>query len=168
MILSQLKLMVVNHIDTVSKNFGEISVAFAVIGTVLANVLGGWDNLINTLLLLVAFDIVTGCLVGFFVHKNLTSKRLREGFGTKIMYLVVVAVGHALDSVFFADTPVLRNLALFFYIYVEGVSVLENLGNMGVPIPQKVVDGLGQVEKRVGGFAKMKDGKFEKKDNSVG
>lgn len=164
-ILTQLKLMFVSHAETVSKHFGEIGIVFTVIGTAVSYAVGGWDKALIALIAFVTFDIITGCIRGFFVEKDFTSKRLREGFGTKVMYVIVIAVGNLLDGVFFAEMPVLRNLALFFYIYVEGVSILENLGAMGVPIPQKLVDGLGQVEKKVGGFAKMENGKFKKSDD---
>ena len=157
--------MVANHTETVVKHFGEISVVFTVIGTVFSYAIGGWDKALVALIIFVTFDIITGCIRGFFIEKDFTSKRLREGFGTKVMYILVIAVGNLLDGVFFAEMPVLRNLALFFYIYVEGVSILENLGAMGVPIPQRLVDGLGQVEKRVGGFAKIENGKFKQSDN---
>lgn len=164
-ILTQLKLMFVSHAETVSKYFGEISVVFTVIGTAVSYAVGGWDKALIALIIFILFDIITGCIKGFFFERDFTSKRLREGFGTKVMYVIVIAIGNLLDGVFFSEMPILRNLALFFYIYVEGMSILENLGSMGVPIPQRVIDGLGQVEQKVGGIAKMKNGKFERTKN---
>lgn len=154
----------ISHVDKVSKYFGEIGIIFTFVCTMLSYFIGGWDKAIMALVVLASIDIATGSIKGFFFEKDFTSKRLREGFGTKVMYILVIGVGNIMDSVFFVETPLLRTLAIFFYIYVEGMSILENLGSMGAPIPQRLIDGLGQVERRVGGFAKMKDGKFEKSE----
>lgn len=164
-ILNQIKLMLTNHHETVSKYYNELAFAFTTVMTLLSYIVGGWDTAIKTLLILVVLDIFTGSLVGFFVDKDFSSKRLREGFGTKVMYLVVVALGNMLDALLFDDSPVLRTMAIFFYVWVEGSSILENLGNLGVPLPQKLVDKMGQIGDNVGGFAKMKDGKFVKSDD---
>lgn len=128
--------------------------------------LGDWDTAIKVLIALSIFDILTGMLVGFFVEKKFSSGRLRKGFGTKIGYLVVVALCNLLDMVFFADNPVLRTVSVWFYVYVESSSTLENLANLGVPIPQYLVDRMEQINDKVGIRAKMKDGKFVSSKNN--
>lgn len=157
--------MISQHTDVVLKYFNEIAVMFTVVMTFITYLLGGWDKALEGLIILVVIDIITGMLVGFFIHKDFTSKRLREGFTTKVMYLIVIAVGNVLDGVFFEQTPILRTMALWFYIYVEGMSILENIGNLGVPLPKKFIDRMGQIGDSVGAFAKMKNGKFVKDED---
>lgn len=164
-LIGQFKMIFVSHSETVSRYYSEIAIVFTTIMTIVSYLVGGWDKAIKALLILVVIDIITGSLVGFFVKKNFSSKRLREGFGTKVMYILVIAVGNLLDDVFFADTPILRTMAVYFYVWVEGFSILENLGNLGVPLPRRFIDKMAQIEEQVGGFAKMKDGKFLKSDD---
>jgi toxin secretion/phage lysis holin len=158
-----------HHFASIEKYFSEFSVYFTVAMTGITWALGGWDTALKVLIGLAVFDILTGVLRGFFVDKQFSSARLRKGFGTKIGYLIVIAVCNGLDMVFFADNPVLRTACVWFYVYVEGSSTLENLANLGVPVPQFLVDRMEQINDKVGIRAKMKDGKFvsSKKDDDT-
>jgi toxin secretion/phage lysis holin len=156
------------HSETIAKYYSEFSIYFTVAMTGATYWLGGWDTALKCLLIIIVMDIVTGMIKGFFFEKQFSSRRLRKGFGTKVLYLMVILLANLLDMVFFPDNPILRTSAIWFYIYVEGSSIIENLGNMGVPVPQFLVDRMEQINKKVGGRAKMKDGKFtpSKKDES--
>lgn len=160
------------HSASIEKYFNEFTIYFTVAMTGITWALGGWDTALKVLIGLALFDIFTGILKGFFVDKQFSSRRLRTGFGTKVGYLVVIALCNMLDMVFFADNPVLRTVAIWFYVYVEGSSTLENLANLGVPVPQFLVDRMEQINDKVGIRAKMKDGKFvsskNDKDTPVG
>lgn len=160
---------IARHFAGVEKYFSEFAVFFTVAMTGITWALGGWDTALKVLVGLALFDILTGMLKGFFVDKRFSSHRLRKGFGTKIGYLVVIAICNGLDMIFFPEAPILRTLSIYFYVYVEGSSTLENLANLGVPVPQFLVDRMEQINDKVGIRAKMKDGKFvsSKKDDDT-
>ncbi|MCY9056056.1 phage holin family protein [Bacillus spizizenii] len=151
---------ITHHFASVEKYYSEVAVYFTVAMTGVTWALGGWDTALKVLIALALFDICTGVLRGFFVDKKFSSARLRKGFGTKIGYLIVIALCNMLDMVFFAENPILRTASVWFYVYVEGSSTLENLANLGVPIPQFLVDRMEQINDKVGIRAKMKSGKF--------
>lgn len=148
------------HFESVERYYSEVAVYFSVAMTGVTWLLGGWDTALKVLIGLALFDIVTGVLRGFFVDKQFSSARLRKGFGTKIGYLIVIALCNLLDMVFFAENPILRTASVWFYVYVEGSSTLENLANLGVPVPQFLVDRMEQINSKVGLTAKLKNGKF--------
>jgi toxin secretion/phage lysis holin len=157
------------HSETVTKYANEFAVYFTIAGTGITWALGGWDTALKVLLACIAIDIVTGVVKGFFSDKQFSSHRLRKGFGTKIGYLIVILLCNLLDMVFFEQNPILRTASVWFYIYVEGSSILENLASLGVPVPQFLVDRMEQINSKVGITAKMKDGKFvsSKKDDNT-
>lgn len=67
---------------------------------------------------------------------------MREGFATKVGYIITIILATALDRLLPDNLPILRTICLYFYIFVEGSSIVENLAQMGVPIPRALVDRL--------------------------
>ena len=63
------------------------------------------------------------------------------------MILVVLIIGVMLDRMLGNGTWVFRTLVCYFYIANEGVSLLENISNLGVPIPNKIRNALEQLNK---------------------
>jgi toxin secretion/phage lysis holin len=131
--------------------------------TGLTALFGGWDEAMEVFIWCVILDIVTGVIKGF-VLKEFSSRRMRKGFATKFGYFVVIALATQFDKLMPEDAPILRTIAVWFYIFVEGSSVLENLAQMGVPIPQQIVDRLAVFKDKGGEQATLKDGKFEEKN----
>lgn len=109
--------------------------------TGLTAIVGGWDTAFSVFFYCVLLDIVTGVINGI-KDKNFSSKRMREGFVTKVGYIVVIALATQIDRIMPDGLPVMRTLVLYFYVAVEGSSILENLAQIGVPIPQIVLDRL--------------------------
>lgn len=138
-----------SHAELLERYFNEITVFLTSVLTLISYFLGGWDTALQTLLLFVGVDIVTGVLAGYKVDKSFSSKRLREGFMTKVMYLVVIALGEGLDNVFFQDAPILRTMACWFYVLTEASSIIENLGRLGVPLPDRFTDKLEQLKDKI-------------------
>ncbi|PEA25936.1 holin [Bacillus cereus] len=153
------------HVDGVSKYTNEFAIYFTALMTGVTWLLGGWDTALQVLMYCILIDLVTGVIIGFFVKKQFSSHRLRKGIGTKIGYLIVILLCNLFDMVFFKENPILRTASVWFYIYVEGSSILENLANLGVPVPQFLVDRMEQINEKVGLRAKMKDGKFVKSED---
>ena len=65
----------------------------------------------------------------------------------KCMILVVLIIGVMLDRMLRNGTWVFRTLVCYFYIANEGISLLENVANIGIPIPNKIRNALEQLNK---------------------
>lgn len=122
----------------------------ALVGGLLTALLGGWDVALQVLVLFVVLDYITG-LVAAYEEQNLNSRVGFRGIAKKILLFVPVAVAYWLDMLL--GQEILRNLAIFFYIANEGLSMMENLGRAGVPFPEQVQTALEQL-KRAEGDAK--------------
>lgn len=123
-------------------------------------IFGGWDTVFQVFIICIVLDMITGVVKGF-AHKDFSSKRMRQGFATKFGYFVVIVLATQFDRLMPEDMPLLRTVALWFYIFVEGSSIIENLAQMGVPIPQAIVDRLSALRGKGGNEAKLgEDGKF--------
>lgn len=114
--------------------------AFAFIGSFVANALGGWDASMQVLVALMVADYVTGVLVAAVWHRStksqsgaLDSKAGFRGILKKGMILVLVWLGVLLDQALGASY--VRIAVILFFVGNEGLSLLENLGLMGVPYP---------------------------------
>ncbi|RAK21158.1 toxin secretion/phage lysis holin [Anoxybacillus vitaminiphilus] len=122
----------------------------AVIGAVVGFLFGGWSKVLILLITLVVIDYATGFLAGA-VERKLSSKVGFRGIAKKIMIFVMVAVGHLVDTAI-GTNHMFRDAAIFFYCANELVSILENAGRMGLPVPdrlQQTVDILkGRGEKK--------------------
>ncbi len=105
---------------------------------------GGFDIALNTLLLFMLLDYILGVACGVF-KKELSSKIAFRGILKKVAMLMVIAVGVSLDLIINAE-GFLRGLVLFFYIGLEGISILENSATIGVPIPNKLTSVLLQLK----------------------
>lgn len=124
-----------------------IQVIFAAIGGWLGWFLGGCDGLLIALLAFVAIDYVTGVLCAI-VDKKLSSAVGFKGIFKKILIFVLVGVGHILDTMVIGTGSVLRTAVIFFYLSNEGISLIENAGYLGLPIPAKLKAVLEQLHDR--------------------
>lgn len=121
-------------------------------GTLLTTVvyfLGGLDVALKTLLIFIVLDYITG------VCEAISSKRLNSIIGAKgiikkIGYLIIVALAVQLDTIT-GETGAIRTLVIYFFVANEGISILENWGSMGLPLPEKILDVLEQIKKDNGG-----------------
>lgn len=125
----------------------------ALSGSALAQVLGGWDAALQTLLCCMAADYVTGVVVaGVFKRSSksgdgaLDSRVGFRGLIKKGAELVLVLLAVRLDSVMGGDFS--RTAVILFFIANEALSVLENLGLMGVPYPAFLKDALEVLRKK--------------------
>ncbi len=112
----------------------------AVCGTFIANQLGGWDTALFVLAGFMALDIVTGSLLALVFHKSektdagkYSSSIGYKGIVKKAVMLLEVRIAVLLDEL--TGTPYFRNAMILFLVGNEGLSILENVGLMGVPLP---------------------------------
>lgn len=111
--------------------------AITAIGGWLGWVLGGWDGFLYALVTFVLTDYLTG-LMAAAVEKKLSSEIGFKGIFRKVLIFMLVGIGHILDAKVIGDGSVLRTAVIFFYISNEGISIIENAGRIGLPIPQKL------------------------------
>ena len=114
--------------------------ALAAIGTAVSHALGGWDAAMKVLVALMAADYITGILLAALWQRSsksetgaLDSKASFKGLCKKGMILLLVWLGVLLDDAIGADY--IRTAVVLFFVGNEGLSLLENLGLMGVPFP---------------------------------
>ena len=124
-----------------------IQVVFAGIGGWLGWFLGGCDGLLYALLAFVVIDYITGIMCAV-VDKKLSSEVGFKGIFKKILIFALVGIGHIIDARVIGSGSVLRTAVIFFYISNEGVSLIENAGHLGLPIPEKLKSVLEQLHDR--------------------
>ncbi|MBW7475963.1 phage holin family protein [Paenibacillus oenotherae] len=122
----------------------------AAAGLFLSGLLGGWDMALKVLLVLMVVDYVTGVL-GAAKHKKLNSDVMYWGGIRKMVVLVVVGLGAMIDDWIQPGAPIFRTAAIYFYAGREGLSVIENLGTIGVPLPRAIHEFLTQLNEKGGG-----------------
>ena len=105
--------------------------------------LGGLDAALKTLLVLMVLDYITG-LCKAIANKEIYSIIGAKGIIKKVGYLIIVAVSVLLDEVV-GNTGAIRNIVIYFFVANEGISILENWGAMGLPLPKKITEVLEQM-----------------------
>ena len=124
-----------------------IQLALSAVGGALGWFFGGMDGLIYALLVFVIADYITGVMCAI-ADKNLSSEVGFKGICKKVLIFVMVGIGHIMDTYLIGNGEVLRTAVIFFYCSKEGVSMLENAGHLGLPIPAKLKDILEQLHDR--------------------
>ena len=118
----------------------------AVVATFFTYLFGGWDVAIGILIVFMCLDYATGVIVAY--QNNLLNSEVGfKGLVKKFMILVILIVAVMLDRLMNTGTWVFRTLVCYFYIANEGISLLENVSNLGVKIPDKLKDALVQLNK---------------------
>ena len=107
--------------------------------------LGGLDTAMKTLLILMLLDYITG-LCKAIINKRLNSIIGAKGIIKKVGYLVIVALAFLLDKII-GDTGSIRNLVVYFFVANEGISIVENWGTIGLPLPKKIIEVLEQIKR---------------------
>lgn len=122
-------------------DFKNIALAvLAAIGSFLADALGGWDAAFALLCAMMAADYVTGLAVAAIWHKStktesgtVSSLAGFKGLVKKAAILLIVCIGNMADRAMGCDLA--RMMCILFFIGNEGLSLCENIGLMGVPLP---------------------------------
>ena len=107
--------------------------------------LGGMDGLIYALIAFVAIDYLTGVMCAID-DCTLSSEVGFRGICRKMLIFCLVAIGHIIDSTVIQSGSTFRTAVIFFYLSNEGISILENAGHLGLPIPKKLKTILEQLD----------------------
>lgn len=127
--------------------WATIQLVLAAVGGWLGWFLGGCDGLLYALIAFVVVDYITGIMCAV-VDKKLSSAVGFKGIFKKVLIFTLVGIANILDVNVIGTGSVLRTAIIFFYISNEGVSLLENAGHLGLPIPAKLKAVLEQLHDR--------------------
>lgn len=134
------------------KYYKSVITVLGSLGAVISTALGGWDSAIVTLLVFMAVDYITGLFVAIMHKSNKTnSGGLSSAVGfiglmKKCSILLMVVVAHYIDSFIGADYT--RDAVCLTYILNELLSIIENAGVLGLPIPAVIKNGIDILKKR--------------------
>jgi len=123
----------------------SLNAFIATMGTTATACLGGWDASLKVLIAFMIMDYLTGFLGAVRGHK-VNSEVMYWGGIRKGIILAVLVVSVLLDEMVGNHDPIFRTLTIYFYISREGISVTENLGILGVPLPPGITKILTQLQ----------------------
>ncbi|PEY18005.1 phage holin family protein [Bacillus cereus] len=123
-----------NRIDVLMKTF------VAAFGGFCGYFLGGWDTTLKVLVIMAAIDYLTGvCAAGY--NGELKSKVGFKGIAKKVVLFLLVGAATQADAVVGTNSAI-REATIFFFIGNELLSLLENAGRMGIPLPQALTNAI--------------------------
>ncbi|WP_153726528.1 phage holin family protein [Heliorestis convoluta] len=119
--------------------------AFAAVGAFLGWFLGSYDGFLYALIMFIVLDYITGLMVAY-VTKEISSHIGSKGIFKKVVIFILVGVAQIIDSQIIGEGSVIRTAVIFFYLSNEGISIIENAGKLGLPIPAKLRDSMDQLK----------------------
>lgn len=125
----------------------KVQIAITALGGWLGYFLGGLDGLLIALIVFAALDYVTGVMCAIADHE-LSSAVGFKGICRKVLIFMLVGIGHILDVHVVGTGSALRTAVICFYLSNEGVSLLENASQLGLPVPGKLKAILQQLHGR--------------------
>lgn len=124
----------------------------SVVGAAVSYALG-WNGVLEALLCAMVLDYLSGLLAAYInPHMMLDSRRGFRGIGKKIMILLLVSLAHFAD--YATGQTIVQTIAIWFFLGNEGLSIIENAANVGVPVPEKLKKTLEQLKIEKGGQEK--------------
>src|SRR5699024_5088374 len=117
--------------------WNTIQLIFTALGGWLGYFLGGCVGLLYALIAFVVIDYITGVMCAI-INRELSSAVGFKGIFRKVLIFLLVGIANIIDVQVIGTGAVLRTAVIFFYISNEGVSLLENAGYLGLPIPEKI------------------------------
>lgn len=123
-----------------------INNAISVVLTTFVYLVGGIDIAMKSLLIVIVIDYITGVISAIY-NKKLNSTIGLKGILKKFSYLIIVSLSVILDRIV-GDTGAIRTLIIYFFVANDGISIVENIGKMDVPLPKKLTEVLEQLRNK--------------------
>lgn len=130
-----------------------VFLSIGAIGSIIASLFGGWDHAMITLVIFMGIDYITGLVVAGVFHKSaksengaLESRAGWKGLCRKGVTLLVVLVACRLDLL--TGSNFIRDAVIIAFICNEAISIIENAGLMGVPIPPVITKAIEVLKKK--------------------
>lgn len=139
----------------VSNIKAKFTAILMVLGSAVSRLLGGFTLELKTLVIFMAIDFITGLCVGGIFKKSLKtpngaleSNAGFKGISKKCITLLFVMIGHRLDVTL--GVNFVRSGVIFAYTANELISIIENAGLMGVPIPTAIKKAISILNQKQG------------------
>ena len=133
-----------------------IIAAIGVVGSFIASLFGGWTASLTTLLIFMGIDYVSGLVVAGVFHKSpktetgaLESRAGLKGLLRKFTMLLFVLIGYRLDVA--VGTTYIRDAVCIAFMANELISIVENAGLMGLPVPSIITNAIDILKKKSDG-----------------
>lgn len=110
---------------------------------------GGFDMGLKVLLAVMVIDYVSG-LAASAVEGKLSSKIGFRGIPKKVLIVCMVSLGHLVDVALDNGSGLFRDAVIFFYFANEVLSVVENAGRIGLPVPDKLIQAVEVLKNKKG------------------
>lgn len=130
----------------------SIFTIIGIIGGTIASYFGGWDDAVITLIMFMAIDYISGLVVAGIFHKSkktqsgaLESRAGLKGLIRKGMMLLIVLIAYRVDITM--HTTIAKDAAVIGFIANELISIVENCGLMGIPLPEKLTNAIDVLKK---------------------
>ena len=130
-----------------------ICTGIGVVGSLVASFFGGWTAALTTLLIFMAIDYASGLVVAGVFHNSpktesgaLESRAGLKGLIRKFYVLLFVLIGHRLDLA--VGSTYIRDAVCIAFITNELLSIVENAGLMGLPIPSVITNAIDILKKK--------------------
>lgn len=123
--------------------YNIIKLIFSFLFTSLIYLLGGWDIALQSLLVVIVLDYLTG-ISKSYVSNKLNSNKGLKGIVKKLSMLCMVAIATIVDRIA-GETGLIRTLIIYYLVSNEGLSIIENLGEMNILVPKVLKDKLEQL-----------------------
>ena len=111
--------------------------SLTVLGAVFGFLFGGWSPVLQILLAFAIFDYATGLLASG-IEGKLNSKIGFRGIAKKATMFMLVAAGHMVDRLIGDGSHMIMDAFIFFYLGNELLSITENAGRIGLPVPEQI------------------------------
>ncbi len=130
-----------------------ICTAVGVVGGFVASLFGGWDAALTTLLLFMVIDFISGLVVAGVFHNSTKSETGTlqsfagwKGLCRKCMTLLFVLIAYRLDLAI--GVNYIRDTVIIGFIANELISIIENAGLMGLPLPEVITQAIDILKKK--------------------
>ena len=134
-------------------------IGLGAIGSVISELFGGWTSAMTTLVIFMLIDYITGILVAAVFKKSnktedggLESKAGWKGLIRKFSTLLIVLISIRLDIIF--NTTIISDCVVFTFLANELLSLLENVGLMGIPLPSVLTEVISVLNKKGKSYVK--------------
>ena len=124
-----------------------------ILGSIIASAFGGWTASLTTLIIFMGIDYASGLIVAGVFHNSpktesgaLESRAGFKGLIRKFMILLFVLIGYRLDMA--VGTAYIKDAVCIAFVANELISIVENAGLMGIPIPAVIGDAIDILNKK--------------------
>ena len=121
-----------------------INDVISVVLTTTIYLLGGFDIALQSLIIVIVIDYLTGIASAIY-NKELSSKTGFKGIIKKFCYLLIVALSVVVDNLT-GQSGIIRSLVIYFFVANDGLSIIENMAEMDVKLPRKLIDALDDLK----------------------